>query len=41
MDYRRAAVRLIDDILVACLGTSRRRVNEVPAVDAFVELISL
>ena len=32
---------LIDDVLVACLGTSRRRIDEVPAVDAFVKLISL
>jgi hypothetical protein len=31
----------MDYILDACLGTSRRRVNEVPAVDAFVDLISL
>ena len=26
---------------VACHGTSRRRIDEVPAVDAFVKLISL
>jgi len=26
---------------VACLRTSRRRIDEVPAVDAFVKLISL
>jgi hypothetical protein len=30
---------LVDDVLVACLGTSRRRIDEVPAVDAFVKLI--
>ena len=43
MDYRRAAKRprALDDVLFACLGTSRRRIDEVPAVDAFVELISL
>ena len=32
---------LVDDVLVACLGSSGRRIDEVPAVDAFVKLISL